>query len=69
MGMTDFDFNQAIDRRGTSAAKWARTTANGGLPLLAMTVAGMKFRSPDPVLEAMAERVKHGISGYTDPGA
>ena len=68
MGMTDFDFEQVIDRRGTSAAKWARTAAGRALPLLAMTVADMEFPSPVPVCEAMAERVRHGIFGYTMAG-
>ncbi len=68
MGMTEFDFDQVIDRRGTSAAKWARAAADGGPPLLAMSIADMEIPAPDPVLKAMAERVEHGIFGYTMAG-
>ena len=68
MGMTEFDFDQVIDRLGTSAAKWARTTADGSPPLLAMSIADMELPAPAPVLGAMAERVEHGIFGYTMAG-
>ncbi len=66
--MTEFDFEQAIDRRGTSAAKWAQATANDDPPLLAMSIADMEIPAPEPVLKAMAERVEHGIFGYTEAG-
>jgi len=68
MGMTEFDFDLVIDRRGTSAAKWAGATADGDPPLLAMSIADMEIPAPGPVLEAMAERVQHGIFGYTMAG-
>ena len=52
--MTEFDFDQVIDRRGTSAAKWASEGGEDGPPLLAMSVADMEIAAPRPVLEAMA---------------
>lgn len=66
--MTEFDFDLVVDRRGTSAAKWARATAPGGPPLLAMSVADMEIPAPAPVLKAMVERVEQGIFGYTIAG-
>ena len=68
METMEFDFDLVIDRHGTSAAKWARTTADGSPPLLAMSIADMEIPAPDPVLKAMAERVEHGIFGYTMAG-
>ncbi len=66
--MTEFDFDLVTDRHGTSAAKWAHAPAEGAPPLLAMSVADMEIPAPDPVLKAMAERVEHGIFGYTMAG-
>ncbi len=65
MGMTEFDFDQVIDRRATAAAKWAYAMADDAL---AMSIADMEIPAPPPVLKAMAERVEHGIFGYTMAG-
>ena len=37
--------------------------------VLAMWVADMDFRCPEPVIKALVERAQHGIFGYTAPGA
>ena len=60
--MTDFD--QIIDRRGTGSVKWDKYRDRDVLPLW---VADMDFRSPPAVIEALHERVSHGIFGYTSP--
>ncbi|TWJ14041.1 MalY/PatB family protein [Geobacter argillaceus] len=60
--MTEFD--QIIDRRGTGSVKWDKYRDRDILPLW---VADMDFRSPPAVIEALHERVSHGIFGYTAP--
>lgn len=57
------DFNQIIDRRGTDSAKWNRY----GDDVLPMWLADMDFRAPEVVINALQERVAHGIFGYGFP--
>lgn len=58
------DFDQIIERRGTSSEKWDRYKGKDILPLW---VADMDFRSPRPIIDALRERVEHGVFGYTRP--
>ena len=55
------NWNQAIDRRNTGGIKWEHYE-DGVIP---MWVADMDFRSPEPVIRALHERVEHGVFGYT----
>jgi cysteine-S-conjugate beta-lyase len=64
MKQQDYDFDEIIDRRGTSSEKWDRYCGRDIIPLW---VADMDFRSPPAVIEALHERVEHGIFGYTAP--
>ncbi len=59
----DYDFDLAIDRRGTASDKWDKYA---GRDILPMWLADMDFRAPPPVLEALHARVDHGIFGYTN---
>ena len=52
-----------IDRRCTDSAKWGRYDPD----VLPLWVADMDFRSPEPVIRALHERVEHGIFGYAIP--
>ena len=60
-------FDEIIDRHGTNSIKWdfakERGKPEGVLP---MWVADMDFRSPQPVIDALADAVQHGIFGYSD---
>ncbi|MDD5168895.1 MAG: PatB family C-S lyase [Syntrophales bacterium] len=56
------DFDAPIDRSRTSSAKWDRY---GGRDVIPLWVADMDFRAPQAVIEALHERVAHGIFGYT----
>ncbi|MDQ5986575.1 MAG: cysteine-S-conjugate beta-lyase [Syntrophus sp. SKADARSKE-3] len=56
------DFGTPVDRSGTSSAKWDRY---GGRDVIPLWVADMDFRAPQAVIEALHERVSHGIFGYT----
>ena len=57
------DFDSIIDRRLTESAKWNWY----GEDVLPMWVADMDFRSPEPVIKALQERVEHGVFGYGCP--
>ena len=62
--MTEYNFDEIIDRSGHHSAKWS-TVDDGCLP---MWVADMDFRSPPSAIDAMIERARHGVFGYTiDP--
>ncbi|GKT06848.1 MalY/PatB family protein [Desulforhabdus sp. TSK] len=51
-----------IDRKRTASLKWDRYSGRDVLPLW---VADMDFRSPPAVLEALHQRIDHGVFGYT----
>jgi cysteine-S-conjugate beta-lyase len=54
------DFDEVVDRCQTESIKW-RLYGDGVLPLW---VADVDFRSPEPVIRALRERVDHGVFGY-----
>ncbi|MDP4270626.1 MAG: PatB family C-S lyase [Bacteroidota bacterium] len=64
--MMKYNFDEVIDRTGTSTYKidllQSRFGANDILPLW---VADMDFRSPDFVMDAIRERANHEVLGYT----
>lgn len=63
-----YDFDQIIDRRGTGSLKYDFHKERGKAPdLLPLWVADMDFALPKEVLDAMKQRVDHGIFGYTLP--
>jgi putative C-S lyase len=59
-----FDFDRPVERAGTWSMRWDRYAAEDVIPLW---VADTDFRAPDEVLDALAERVRHGVMGYTSP--
>lgn len=59
----DYDFDRAIDRRGTASDKWDKYA---GRDILPMWLADMDFSAPPAVLEALHARVDHGVFGYTN---
>ncbi|MBA3697975.1 MAG: putative C-S lyase [Planctomycetes bacterium] len=58
----DLWFDDAPDRRGTSSEKWERWAGQDVIPAW---VADMDFRSPQPVIDALAAHTAHGVFGYT----
>lgn len=56
-----YDFDTVVDRRKTDCSKWS--VGEGELP---MWVADMDFRTAPEVIEALRERVDHGVFGYTE---
>ena len=60
-----YDFDERIERRNTGCAKYdAMMQAKGRDDLLSFWVADMDFRAPEEVLQAMRDRVDHGVFGY-----
>lgn len=57
------NFDQVIDRRGTESSKWCLYDDD----VLPMWLADMDFLSPQPVIQALRQRVDHGIFGYGGP--
>jgi cystathionine beta-lyase len=60
-----FNFDEEIDRREVPALKPHRIVlgADGGL-LFPAGVADMDYKAPPAVLDAMRERLEHGVFGY-----
>ncbi|CAN5713108.1 pyridoxal phosphate-dependent aminotransferase [soil metagenome] len=62
-----FDFDTAIDRRGSHCAKWDMMRAVYGVAPedgIAMWVADMDFAAPPAVNAALAAAARHGVHGY-----
>lgn len=59
-----YDFDLPPERRGTSSQKWERYAGRDVLPLW---VADMDFAAPAAVLQALHERIDHGVFGYGNP--
>ncbi|MBQ6462493.1 MAG: aminotransferase class I/II-fold pyridoxal phosphate-dependent enzyme, partial [Pseudobutyrivibrio sp.] len=59
--MGKYDFDTPINRRGTDSLKW--DVKENELP---MWVADMDFQTAPEVREAIADRLAHGVFGYSD---
>lgn len=57
-----FDFDEIVQRRGSGSIKWDTDEDDAVLP---MWVADMDFRTAPAVIEALQQRVAHGVFGYT----
>jgi cystathionine beta-lyase len=63
----EFDFDAAIDRRGTGCSKWDGMAPRTGVTArdgIAMWVADMDFAAPPPVRVRLAALIEHGVFGY-----
>jgi cystathionine beta-lyase len=60
-------FDQVVDRSGTGALMLARERYSVPADATPLWVADMAFRAPEAVTQALAERVRHGIFGYSLP--
>jgi cystathionine beta-lyase len=58
-----YNFEKIIDRVNSDSVKWDMYDAD----VLPMWVADMDFQSPQPVIDALTERVMHGVFGYPMP--
>jgi len=55
-----YDVDQIIERRASDSIKWNAYPED----VLPMWVADMDFRSPDPVIQHLTQRLRHGVFGY-----
>jgi cystathionine beta-lyase len=55
-----YDFDTPIDRRSSESIKWRKFEED----VLPLWVADMDFRSPPQVIQALHERIEHGVFGY-----
>ena len=63
-----YNFDEIIDRKNTNSTKLDRLEklfGAGASDLISMWVADMDFKCPKPVVDALVERAKHGIYGYS----
>ncbi|WP_339147552.1 MULTISPECIES: MalY/PatB family protein [unclassified Sutcliffiella] len=64
--MKTYNFDEQINRKDTSSVKWDETVRIFGRgDVLPMWVADMDFQAPIEVTQAIIEKAKHGIFGYT----
>ena len=65
----NLDFDQTIDRRNTDSLKYDFAVRRGRpADVLPLWVADMDFRTSSRILDALAQKVEHGIFGYTESG-
>mgnify|MGYP001583511910 FL=1 len=62
---SQFDFDKVTNRHHTHALKWDKYSED----IIPLWVADMDFESPPVIIEALHERISHGIFGYTRPSA
>ena len=64
--MTKYDFETIIERRGTGSLKWdAWSRCGHAADELPLWVADMDFKTVPAAIEALTERVVHGVFGYS----
>ena len=56
-----FDFDAPLERAGTWSLRWERY----GAQVIPLWVADTDFRAPPCVLDALSDRVRHGVFGYS----
>ncbi|CAI1103338.1 Cystathionine beta-lyase PatB [Serratia entomophila] len=59
-----FNFDQWVDRSHSDSVKWDKYRGRDIIPLW---VADSDFQSPPAVIEALRQRVAHGVFGYSHP--
>ena len=57
-----YDFDISIDRRESNSHKWANEATHNAFPL---SLADMDFMASPAILNALSNKVKHGVFGYS----
>lgn len=66
MDKREFLQKYLVDRHGTNCSKWDGLKEKfGESDLTAMWVADMEFKTCDEIVDAMVERTRHGVFGYS----
>lgn len=67
MEKSKYNFDEVIDRHNTGSEKWDFLKERfGSSDLLPLWVADMDFKAPQPIIDAVESRARHGIYGYSD---
>ena len=67
--MPAYDFDAPLERRGTDSLKYdGAALMHRPEGLLPLWVADMDFPTPPEVVDAIVDRARHGVFGYTNPG-
>ncbi len=56
-----YNFDQIIERRNTDSIKWSVYSRE----IIPLWVADMDFKSADPIIQALSNRVDHAVFGYS----
>lgn len=56
-----YNFEEIIDRKYTNAIKWESSSPD----ILPMWIADMDFKTAPEIIEALQNRISHGVFGYT----
>ncbi|MDR2582901.1 MAG: pyridoxal phosphate-dependent aminotransferase [Fibromonadaceae bacterium] len=64
-----YDFDKVIDRSNSYSIKYEPSWRGKPSDVLPLWVADMDFAAPPCVQEALTQRTKHGIYGYSEPDA
>ena len=61
-----FDFSNTIDRKGSYCTQWDYVEDRfGEADLIPFTISDMDFASPDPLIDALKQRLAHPVLGYS----
>ncbi|MDF7627662.1 pyridoxal phosphate-dependent aminotransferase [Erwiniaceae bacterium L1_55_4] len=64
--MQRFDFDQAVDRHGSWCTQWDFVADRFGVEgLLPFTISDMDFATAPCIIEALQQRLNHGVLGYS----
>ncbi|VFS18811.1 protein MalY [includes: cystathionine beta-lyase; maltose regulon modulator] [Escherichia coli] len=60
-----FDFSKVVDRHGTWCTQWIMSlTVSATADLLPFTISDMDFATAPCIIEALNQRLIHGVFGY-----
>lgn len=63
-----FNFDSVVQRSNTDSVKWARYVGGSHVnAVIPLWVADMDFAAPPPVIDALRQRIDHGVFGYNQP--
>ncbi len=66
--MNKYNFDEIINRKNTNSLKWDYAKYRGKpIDILPLWVADMDFKCPNEVIDALINKSKHGIFGYSEP--
>ena len=66
--MNKYNFDEVIERKNTNSLKFDFAKRRGKPEdIIPLWVADMDFKAPKEVLDALKEKIDHGIFGYSEP--